>query len=149
MGMKRKQYSQRGRSGQGTVEFALMLPIILALLFSVIEYAYYFGAVHYTNYATYSAARAKVGNDNISNVEDALLTGNVTSGVTLTEQTNGVSAQMPWTAQTPGFKQIMGNMGVGMEVTLGPAECQYELNQIPGVTNDPFYYSDNQLPCGS
>ncbi len=147
--MKRKPHGQKGRSGQGTVEFALMLPIILAVLFSVIEYAYYFGAVHYTNYATYSAARAKLGNSDISDVGDALLTGNVTSGVTLTELANGVRAQMPWTAQTPGFKQIMGDMGVDMEVTLGPAECQYELNSIPGVTNDPFYYSDNQLPCGS
>jgi Flp pilus assembly protein TadG len=149
VGMNRRLHLKRNRAGQGTVEFALMLPIILAVLFSVIEYAYYFGAVHYTNYATFSAARAKLGNDSIGNVEDALLTGNVTSGVTLTEQTNGVRAQMPWTAQTPGFKQIMGDMGVTMEVTIGPAECQYELKQIPGVTNDPSFYSDNQLPCGS
>jgi Flp pilus assembly protein TadG len=133
VGMNRRLHLKRNRAGQGTVEFALMLPIILAVLFSVIEYAYYFGAVHYTNYATFSAARAKLGNDSIGNVEDALLTGNVTSGVTLTEQTNGVRAQMPWT----------------MEVTIGPAECQYELKQIPGVTNDPSFYSDNQLPCGS
>lgn len=149
MVMKRPWHTKRRRRGQGTVEFALMLPIVFVLLFSVIEYAYYFGAIHYTNYSTYSAARAKLGNDDIGSVEDALLTGNVTSGVTLNEQSNGVRAQMPWTAQTPGFKQIMGNMGVEMEVTLGPAECQYELQMIPGVTNDPFFYSDNQLPCGS
>jgi Flp pilus assembly protein TadG len=140
---------KRCRKGQGTVEFTLLLPIILALLFSVIEYAYYFGAVHYTNYATFSAARAKIANDDIGQVSNALLTGNVTSGVSLTEQANSVRAQLPWTAQTPGFKQIMGDMGVNMEVTLGPAECQYELQQIPGVDNLPVFYSDNQLPCGS
>lgn len=131
------------------MEFALLLPIILVLLFSVIEYAYYFGAVHYTNYATFTAARAKIANEDVSGVEDALLTGNVTSGVVLQEQTNGVQAQLPWTAQTPGFKQIMGDMGVEMEVILGPAECGYELQAIPGASNLPSLYSDNQLPCGS
>ncbi len=131
------------------MEFALLLPIILVLLFSVIEYAYYFGAVHYTNYATFSAARAKVGGEDLSGVEDALLTGNVTSGVTLQDDTYGVRAELPWTAQTPGFKQIMGDMGVSMEVILGPAECGYELKSIPGAPMEPSAYSDNQLPCGS
>jgi len=147
--MKALNFKNRRRKGQGTVEFALLLPIIFVLLFSVIEYAYYFGSVHYTNYAAFSAARAKLANEEIGPVGDALLTGNVTSGVTLSEQSNGVRAQMPWTAQTPGFKQIMGDMSVNMEVTLGPAECQYELRVVPGVTNDPFFYSDNKLPCGS
>ncbi|MEC7241570.1 MAG: TadE/TadG family type IV pilus assembly protein [Myxococcota bacterium] len=147
--MRRHFLYQKKRKGQGTVEFALLLPIILVLLFSVIEYAYYFGAVHYTNYATFSAARANLANEDVSGVEDALLTGNVTRGVTLQINENGASAELPWTAQTPGFKQIMGDMGVRMEVILGPPECQYELQAIPSATSVPALYSDNQLPCGS
>lgn len=147
--MRRHILKTKKREGQGTVEFALLLPIILVLLFSVIEYAYYFGAVHYTNYAAFSAARANLANEDVSGVEDALLTGNVTSGVSLQINGNGATAQLPWTAQTPGFKQIMGDMGVQMEVILGPPECQYELQAIPASTSMPALYSDNQLPCGS
>ena len=147
--MRRHWLKRRKKKGQGTVEFALLLPLILALLFAVIEYAYYFGAVHYTNYATYTAARAKVGNEDISQIEDALLTGNVTQYVSFQDQGNGVRATLPWEAHTPGFKQIMGDMGVSMEVTLGPPECGYELQQIPTATNLPEFYSDNRLPCGS
>ena len=146
--MRTKSPRIQKRSGQSTVEFALLLPLMLALLFSVIEYAYYFGAVHYTNYTTFTAARAKLANEDISAVGDALLTGNVTSSVTLDEQSDGVRASLPWTAHTPGFKQIMGDMGVEMEVTLGPAECQYELQPFPNGSL-PSDYSDNQLPCGS
>ena len=146
--MRRHILKKKKREGQGTVEFALLLPIILVLLFSVIEYAYYFGAVHYTNYATFSAARANLANEDVSGVEDALLTGNVTSGVTLEINDNGATAELPWTAQTPGFKQIMGDMGVRMEVILGPPECQYELQQILTVPMSPSEYSDNVLECG-
>jgi len=147
--MKAVLNRKRRIKGQGTVEFILLLPIILMLLFSVIEYSYYFGGIHYTNYATFSAARAKIANEGTSGVEDELLTGNVTSDVQLQENSNGtgVRGTMPWTAQTPGFKQIMGEMGVTMEVTLGPAECQYEGQPIGEST--PDIYSDNKLKCGS
>ena len=49
---------RRSRKGQATTEFALMIPVIFALLFAIVEYAYYLGAVHYVNYATFAAARA-------------------------------------------------------------------------------------------
>ena len=147
--MKTVLNRKRRSRGQGTVEFLLLLPIILMLLFSVIEYAYYFGGVHYTNYAAFSAARANIANEGTSGVEDELLTGNVTSGVQLELNSNrtGIRATMPWTAQTPGFKQIMGDMGVTMEVVLGPAECEYEGQPIGEDT--PDLYSDNKLKGGS
>ncbi len=146
---------QRTRTGQSTVEFAMMIPIIFAILFAVIEYAYYFGAIHYVNYATFAAARAQqtsasdsAAGGNVSGVADVLLHGNVTKDASLTEDpsTGMVTAQLPWTPDTPGFKEIMGDMTVSMSVTLGAPECNYEVNAeaSSGVVG---LYQDNRGIC--
>lgn len=146
---------RRTRTGQSTVEFALMIPIIFAVLFAVIEYAYFFGAVHYVNYATFAAARAQQTSsgdgsvaDNVTGVADVLLHGNVTKDATLTgdASTGKVSATLPWTPDTPGFKEIMGDMTVTMSMTLGAPECNYEDN---AESNSAMVgqYQDNRRIC--
>ena len=151
---------RKQRRGQGTVEFALMLPLVLALLFAVIEYAYYLGSIHYVNYGTYMAARAlQAGDeDDPEETRDALMTGNVTSDVTMspvsgTEGNVGYESRLPWDAQTPGFKQVMGNMDVRMRVYLGQRECNYEGKSVSDVADErggesASEYSDNLLECG-
>jgi Flp pilus assembly protein TadG len=132
-----------------------MIPLIFAILFAVIEYAYFFGAVHYVNYATFAAARAQQtssGNGavegNVNGVSELLLHGNVTKDATLTaDPTSGtVSSTLPWTPDTPGFKEIMGDMTVSMSMTLGQPECNYEDNAeaSSGLVAD---YQDNRRVC--
>ena len=146
---------RRTRAGQSTVEFALMIPIIFAILFAVIEYAYFFGAVHYVNYATFAAARAQQTSagegavaGNVSGVADVLLHGNVTKDASLSEDssTGMVTATLPWTPDTPGFKEVMGDMTVTMSMTLGAPECTYEVNAeaSSGVVG---LYQDNRQVC--
>lgn len=146
----------RRRTGQSTTEFALMIPLIFALLFAVIEYAYYLGAIHYVSYATFAAARSVQANDDPQATAADLLTGRMVDyqdrDVTLSVDptTGAVSSTFIWEAQTPGFEQIMGIMDVEMTTTLGPAECGYEgsaaMRRATGSTN-PYRYSDNRLEC--
>ncbi len=143
--------SHRSRQGQSAVEFALMLPLIFAVLFVVIEYSYYFGAIHYMNYATFTAARAVQGNDaaGLEDIKGELLTGNVTSpdggdiGGDITVDDSSATGELNWVPQMPGFQWVMGDnpMDVDMKVTLGSPDCQYE-NQIANPA-----YVDNNLGC--
>lgn len=148
--------ARRNRRGQSTTEFALMIPLIFALLFAVIEYAYYMGAVHYVNYATFSAARAFQVNGDPDQVLTELLTGNMvdyTAGdVTMNADsaTGRIQTFFTWEAQTPGFNLVMGDMSTNMSVTLGPPECRYEeLDAVrdAGLPDSVFTMSDNVLPC--
>lgn len=150
---------RRGRSGQGTVEFALMLPLAFALVFAVIEYSYFLGAVHYTNYATFAGARALQANSDVEGVQDALLTGNVTRYATLLQEGEAaVRGRLPWEPQTPGFKGVFGgDMTVDMTVVLGRRECEYEGVNISDDLHDNLHpgrfrradsYTDNGLDCG-
>ena len=141
----------RKRSGQAVTELALMLPLIFALVFAVIEFSYYLGGVHYVNYATFMGARAVQANESPADVETVLLNGNVTDNAYLETlpSGSGVKGTLPWAAQMPGFSQIMGqDMTVDMTVSLGTPECQYEGVNVSGLTGDlSAAYSDNMLEC--
>lgn len=143
--------NRRNRCGQAVTELALMLPLIFALIFAVIEFSYYLGGVHYVNYATFMGARAVQANESPADVELALFTGNVTKSaylVTLSDG-SGVTGTLPWEAQMPGFAQVMGqDMTVDMTVSLGKPECQYEGRNFSGLTGESAAaYSDNRLEC--
>ena len=141
----------RQRGGQAVTELALMLPLIFALVFAVIEFSYYLGGVHYVNYATFMGARAVQANESPADVESELLTGNVTNDAYLVTlpSGSGVTGTLPWEAQMPGFAQVMGqDMTVDMTVSLGKPECQYEGRNVSGLTGEvAAAYSDNRLEC--
>ena len=146
----------RSRRGQSTTEFAMMIPVIFALLFAVIEYAYYMGAVHYVNYATFSAARALQVGDSPDDVAADLLTGTMVDyrhgdvSLDVDDTIGRVRSSFIWDAQTPGFRQVMGDMSVDMQVTLGPPECEYESAAAlarAGVTSRAYRYGDNRMEC--
>ena len=146
----------RRRQGQSSTEFAMMIPLILALLFAVVEYAYYMGAIHYVNFATFSAARAQQVGDDGQAVADDLLTGRMVDTrdgdveLDFDDTKGSVTSTFLWEAQTPGFKQVMGDMTVDLSVTLGPPECEYESSAAlarGGVTSRAYRYADNRLEC--
>lgn len=134
----------------------MMIPLILALLFAVVEYSYYLGAIHYVNYATFSAARAQLVSDDAEAVASDLLTGRMVDyrdgdvEMDFDDQNGKVSSKFLWEAQTPGFKQVMGDMTVDLSVTLGPEECEYESSAAlarGGATSRAYRYADNAMEC--
>jgi len=117
-----------------------MIPVIFGMLFAVIEYSYYFGAIHYTNYITFVGARAVQADEASPDAAmTQLMTGNVTSqssggskGIQNTVEQSSVKSKLSWEAETPFFKDLMEmggstNMDVEMEVVLGRNESYYEL----------------------
>jgi len=135
-----------------------MLPLAFALVFAVIEYSYFLGGIHYTNFATFSGARALQGNADVEGVKDALLNGNVTQAVTLIQEgEDAVKGRLPWQSQTPGFKAVYSDdMTVEMTVVLGVPECGYEGKNVsedlhdnlhPGLSMQASEYTDNGLDC--
>jgi len=59
------------------------------------------------------------GSDDPEETRDALMTGNVTSDVTMSPVSGsdgdvGYEGRLPWDAHTPGFKQVMGGLELGL-----------------------------------
>lgn len=112
------------RRGQSATELVLMLPVLLGLLFVVVELALWLGGTHYTTYAAFAAARAQqVGRD----PEDAarmLLDGRTTHGATASGDGESVTVQMPWKFDLP-FTPT-GDLSYDVTVTAGPDEERYE-----------------------
>ncbi|MBN1334772.1 MAG: pilus assembly protein [Deltaproteobacteria bacterium] len=126
------------RRGQGTAELALMIPFLFALIFLCIEFALYFGAIHWDDYAAFAMARSvQVGGDARS-VGHMLLDGHVTRTATTTPGSDRATVHQPWTVDTPGASQLLGSMDFDVTMVLGPDERLYEgrVNRL---------YRDNDL----
>lgn len=150
----RKGVRRRGasRRGQSTVEFMLMLPVLLAVFFFVIEMSLYFTAIHYTNYATFTVARAKLagyrnkdGQQTATFVAELMLTGSaLQDNYTLSEKTNGISVQLQsWRTTFPYLAGIMPDAAFKTTVNLGPNELKYESKAFTGCADNDM--SSN--PC--
>ena len=59
----------RGRGGVAAVEFALVAPVFLLLLFGLIAYGIFFGAVHSVQQLAANSARAAMGGFDLSERE--------------------------------------------------------------------------------
>jgi hypothetical protein len=112
------------RRGQSATELVLMLPVLLGLLFVVVELGVWLAGSHYTTYAAFAGARAQqVGRD----PEDAtglLLDGRATRRATTTGDGTSVTVQMPWAFDLP-FTPT-GDLSYDVTVTAGPDEEKYE-----------------------
>ncbi|MDP2309234.1 MAG: pilus assembly protein [Pseudomonadota bacterium] len=131
------------RRGQSTVEFAIMIPVIFAALFLIVELAFFFGSTHYVNYAAFTAARAQQVGESATDATDLLLDGNVTAGASVSASTGAGSVKiaMPWEMDLP-FTSGFGAFDYEVTVIAGPEEARYE-----GTTgNRSTRYGDNQ--CG-
>ena len=141
-------YSRRC-SGQSTVEFMLMIPIIFAMFFFVIEMSLYFSAVHYANYGTFVTARCRQvgyggdgaggGGKDAAFVAGAVLTGSVFQGnYSVTDSSaSGVTVQMQsWISNFPFIAPLLPNMRFSRTVDLGPDESAYERLAAPPCTDN-------------
>lgn len=128
----------RARGGQSTVEFALLLPLLFAILFMVIEFAFYFGAIHYANYGAFVTARGvQVGEDSASDVQRLVMNGNVASLATISTNGSSATVSQPWQVDMPGVNQLLGDIGFDVTAVLGSEEYRYE-----GQVN-PTYADNN------
>jgi Flp pilus assembly protein TadG len=123
-----KRTRQLRRRGQGTVELALMIPLLLALLFMGIELAFFFGAIHWDTYAAFAAARAVEVGDDGDAAASLLLDGNVTSQARPNAGNDRASVYQPWdrSYHLYGLDQVLGTMSFTTTVVLGREEARYE-----------------------
>jgi len=93
-------------SGQSLVEFALVLPILLLLVFSIIDFGMLFAAKNQLEMSTFAAARTiSLGNPTPQGVTVNFPNGDTVgngNSVTVTATTN-------YTAITPIMKIILGS----------------------------------------
>ncbi len=136
--------------GQSTIEFMLMIPIIFAMFFFIIEMSLYFSAVHYATYGTYVTARCRevgygangsgTGGKNKDYVASLVLTGSVfRNNYSVTESsTQGVTVQMQsWISNFPLIAALLPDMRFATSVNLGPDESAYERSTgTPCTDND-------------
>lgn len=138
--------------GQSTVEFMLMLPILLGIFFFVVEMSLYMTAIHYTNYATFTVARSKIvgyrgdgGPQTAAFVADLLLTGSaLKDNYTLSERSTGITVQLQsWKTTFPYLAGIMPDAKFATSVNLGPDERVYETRAFTGCADNDMNYN----PC--
>jgi len=136
---------RRRQRGQSTVEFMLMVPVLFAIYFFVIELGLYFTTIHYANYAAFTLARAQEGGfsdqwPSVSALDDVILTGlvwtsNAAKPVGPSKyKATGVSVSVSNFEQRVPFPFINGllpNMQFDTRVYLGPTEVMYESKADP------------------
>ncbi len=149
-----KMFRRRRARGQSTVEFMLMVPVLFAMFFFVIEMGLYFTTIHYGTYAAFATARSLEGGFNpvygdTTAVADLVLTGAVWQGASATSVTSGsadpVGVRVTLTdfAQKVPFPFISGllpDMTFATQANLGPPELGYE-----GVEHRPPDQYDNNI----
>lgn len=166
--MRRTPRKLRNEKGQSTTEFMLMLPLLLAMFFFVMEMSLYFSSVSYSNYASYAAARGHSVGEDPDEIADMLLTGQVYNSVqgsgagknytvsymdmgsNSNDQAtaNGVKVEIrTWSPHFPFLRGIFPTAGNGMGYDtsnyLGPPECTYE--DLAG--NRSKFYDNNVAQC--
>ncbi len=141
--------------GQSTVEFMLMVPVLFAIFFFIIEMGLYFTTVHYGTYAAFATARSQEGNFNpafpsTTAVSNLILTGDVWKGTSAAPvSVPSGSGDMPIGAQVtltnfkqkvpfPFIRALLPSMTFSTQANLGPPEVWYE-----GVENRPPDQYDN------
>jgi len=118
-----------------------MLPVIFALLFTVIEFGLLFGDTHYINYAAFVGARAQQVGESAEDVARTLLDGNKTRDARVRASRSGGSVTIlhRWAKDLP-FQTGTGNLDFDVTVIAGPDEERYEGRTL----GNPSRYADNQ-----
>lgn len=140
-----REVQPRRLRGQSTVEFMLMIPIIFAVFFFVIEMSLYFSVIHFTNYAAFTIARSKsVGYRNVDGPQSAayvgelILTGSaLKDNHELKESRSGITIQLEsWKTTFPYLSGIMPDAKFKTTVNMGPDEREYEGRAFTGCSDN-------------
>jgi hypothetical protein len=128
----------RKRRGQSTVEFALMVPVILMLLFAAMELGFLFADTHYATYAAFSGARAQQVGQSGKDAADMLLDGGLTRNARVRTGSDSVTVLHEWPIDLPMLGGI-DDVDYEVTVTAGPNEAKYE-NRSGNLSRQ---YADN------
>lgn len=131
------------RVGQSSVELVLTVPLLFALLFLIVELAFFFGGTHYANYAAFSGARAQQVGERAEDATDLLLDGNATRDATVSSDDSSVTVDQPWPMDLP-FVDMFGDFDFTVTSVAGPDEEDYE-GTSGRLSN---MYADNQCDGG-
>lgn len=126
--------------GQSTVEFMLMIPVLMSIYFFVLKMGLWFTTIHYGNYAAFSIARAQqVGFSNlypsVSSLNDIILTGAVWTNSAAKPvgpskyAATGISVALTEFEEKvpmPFLRDLLPNMQFDTKVYLGSLELNYE-----------------------
>ena len=124
------------RRGQATAEFALMLPLVLALLFLCVEFALFAGVIHWDTYAAFAMARSVQAGGDAEGTGRLLLDGRLTGLATASPGWDRARVRQPWRPDAPGVVGILGDLDSELTVVLGPDEYRYEGRAHPPLTDN-------------
>lgn len=133
----------RTRAGQSATELMLMIPVLFALLFAVVELGLWLGGTHYATYAAFVGARAQQVGRDADDAVGALLDGRATRRGRASDDGQSVTVDMPWRADLP-FVSGVGDLSYDVTATAGPDEADYEGKS----GNLPRRYADNNCRGG-
>lgn len=146
--LRARSRSSRRLRGQSTVEFMLMVPVLFAMYFFVIEMSLYMTTINYANYAAYASARSEAGGFNntyssVDSVSRLILNGLVwgtDAAVSINSRTGAQVAMTGFERRVPlpFINGMLPSMDFGVSVRLGPRERNYE-----GVEGRPSDQYDN------
>lgn len=140
-----RQPSRRRRSrGQSTVEFMLMLPVLLASYFFVVQMGLYFTTIHYANYGAFTSARGLVGGyssmyQDMTSMSKLVLSGDVWGGQAAAAAAAGASVTLTnfeRRVPLPFISSMVPDMNFTASVSLGGSEQDYEY--VEGRSNDQY-----------
>jgi Flp pilus assembly protein TadG len=112
-----KQRDSRGQRGAAAVEFALIMPILLVLVFGIIQYGWYFYAMQAGTSAVSDAAR-RVAVGNCQNSGDVqTLIYNKLGGATTASSASGVTTTVAYTNTDGSADTAPGHIGGSVLIT--------------------------------
>ena len=97
---------RRGQQGAAAVEFALVLPIMLLLLFGLIQYGYYFYSMQAGSSAVGDAARRIAVGNCTTTAQVQTLLKNKLGPATTASSASGINVSVAYT-------NVNGSVGIG------------------------------------
>lgn len=133
-----------GRRGQSTVEFVLMLPVLLATYFFVVQMGLYFTTIHYASYGAFTSARGLVGGfsafyQDMTTMSQLVLNGDVWGGQAAAAGAAGATVTLTnfeRRVPLPFISSMVPDMTFTSSVALGPTERDYEY--VEGRGSDQY-----------
>ena len=142
---------QRGQRGAAAVEFALVMPLLLVLVFGIIQYGWYFYAMQAGSSAVGDAARrVAVGNCPAASDVQTLIY-NKLGGATTASSSGGVTTTVTYTNTDGSADTSPGHIGGSVLVTATFPTLNLHFPFIPvpnggSVTRSTFARIEDTVP---